>query len=168
MKGVLQSYVTREASTPRDANTVQRHKRMKLFLTRKASKCLRFYAGISGPPPGEVVEGLRNPYIDNFLPQRRREASKAYQDYKPIMPKYFHLAMQPDMNENDPDTLDKFLCDLEAVIRSGVLLPCMRLFFLCIHTTVFCKVDLAACRASAGRLLPAENHMSPADGEHES
>ena len=86
-------------------------------------------AGISGPPPGEVVEGLRNPYIDEFLPKRRKEASKAYQDYKPIMPKYFHMAMKPDMSDTDEAALDTFLSDLEAVIQSGTRFLCS--CFLC-------------------------------------
>jgi hypothetical protein len=81
-------------------------------------------AGISEPPPSEIVEGLRNPYIDQFLPKRRKEPSKLYEAYKPLRPEYFHLAMSPDMSQNDPDMFDKFLSDLENVIRAGAFSPC--------------------------------------------
>ena len=49
------------------------------------------HAGMSGPPPAEVVEGLRNPQLDKFVPPRRKEASEKYSAYKPLTPQYVHL-----------------------------------------------------------------------------
>jgi hypothetical protein len=50
---------------------------------------------MSGPPPAEVVEGLRNPYLDEFVPPRRGQASESYRNYKPLRPKYVKVTMVP-------------------------------------------------------------------------
>jgi alanine transaminase len=73
--------------------------------------------GLSGPPPGEIVEGLRNPYLDKFVPPRRREPSESYKNYKPLRPEYVHL---PFAAAEDPvDALQKGVEDLEGRVNTG-------------------------------------------------
>jgi hypothetical protein len=74
--------------------------------------------GMSGPPPGEVVEGLRNPYLDQYVPPRRREPSETYKNYKPLRPQYVHLPLAED---GDPvDALVRGVQDLSGRVTSGV------------------------------------------------
>lgn len=76
-------------------------------------------AGLSGPPPGEIVDGLRNPYLDKFIPPRRREASKAYRAYKPIQPQYLTCALDHDFSKNDVDTVAAFVETLNSLLHAG-------------------------------------------------
>ena len=93
--------------------------------TRSASPARRrpsrARAGISGPPPSEVVEGLRNPYLDKFIPPRRREASEAYRAYKPIIPKYLTCGLDADFSQNSVDAVAAFVETLDATLKSGAL-----------------------------------------------
>ena len=74
--------------------------------------------GKGGPPPGEIVDGLRNPYLDQYVPPRRREASEAYRNYKPLRLKYVHHPIT-DLDVPNEGMLDSALDDLEARLKSG-------------------------------------------------
>lgn len=76
-------------------------------------------AGLSGPPPGEIVEGLRNPYLDKFIPPRRREASDAYRAYKPIQPQYLTCGLDHDFSKNSVDTVAAFVETLNGALNAG-------------------------------------------------
>eukprot|EP00892_Ulva_mutabilis_P003633 jgi/Ulvmu1/1641/UM114_0007.1 len=84
-------------------------------------------AGLSGPPPSEIVEGLRNPYLDKFVPPRRREASAAYQAYKPIMPKYLTCPLSHDFSQNNVANVAEFVGKLDETLKAGE-----RLYIHCI------------------------------------
>lgn len=76
-------------------------------------------AGFSGPPPGEIVDGLRNPYLDKFIPPRRREASEAYRAYKPIQPTYLDCRLDTDMSQNSADDVAAVVETLDDTLKSG-------------------------------------------------
>lgn len=87
----------------------------------RASACA--CAGLSDPPPSEVVEGLRNPYLDKFVPPRRRAASDAYTQYKPIRPSYAHYPIT-DLSIPAADDLHLTLEDLAARVQKGARFSC--------------------------------------------
>lgn len=79
------------------------------------------HAGMSGPPPGEIVEGLRNPYLDAFIPARRREAPEAYRNYKPCRPRYVRAPIDDLDVPADTATFDAAVDDLVARLEQGTL-----------------------------------------------
>jgi hypothetical protein len=77
-------------------------------------------AGMSGPPPGEVVEGLRNPYLDQFVPPRRKAASASYSSWQPLRPRYAHHPIE-DLSVPTEECLLAAVDDVAARLKDGTL-----------------------------------------------
>ena len=99
---------------------------------------------MSGSPPGEIVEGLRNPYLDKYVPPRRREATEAYRNYQPLMPRYVHAPIADLETPSDTATFDAAVDDLVTRLEQGALVHRAR---SPAHTPA----------AHAGAALPARN-----------
>lgn len=73
---------------------------------------------MSDVPPGEIVDGLRNPYLDKFVPPRRRKASAVYSSYKPRQVHFVHSPIT-DLATPSPDVLVTLLDDLQLRLSQG-------------------------------------------------
>jgi hypothetical protein len=83
-----------------------------------------FCVGRSGPPPSEIVEGLRNPYLDQYVPPRRKAASEGYRNYKPLRPSFASFPIT-DLSVPAEADIHRILADVVSRLKSGVLrCPC--------------------------------------------
>lgn len=84
------------------------------FLPYKATADL-IRSALNGPPPMEIVEGLRNPMVDKFLPPRKRKDAVPY---NPIELKFVHHPIE-DLGIPTSSGLKSLIDDLEARISKG-------------------------------------------------
>eukprot|EP01026_Neomeris_dumetosa_P067583 TRINITY_DN65923_c0_g1_i6.p2 TRINITY_DN65923_c0_g1~~TRINITY_DN65923_c0_g1_i6.p2 ORF type:complete len:273 (-),score=14.03 TRINITY_DN65923_c0_g1_i6:309-1127(-) len=78
-------------------------------------------ASMSERPPLDVVEGLRNPVIDQFLPPRKKQPS---QEWHPIKLNFVHMPIGP-IKEFEPSQITTVLPkidQLEQYIKQGNIL----------------------------------------------
>jgi hypothetical protein len=59
-------------------------------------------SAMSGPPPAEEINGLRNRYIDRFLPPRRKPAPDTEERRRRVEVDFLHCPIQ-DLSIPDPD-----------------------------------------------------------------
>jgi len=75
-----------------------------------------------GPPPQEVMIGLRNPHLDKYLPARKKDPSEAYkayeQEYSREDLKFAHYPIV-DLGVPSQVELQKILDSLEARLTGG-------------------------------------------------
>ncbi|KAG2447825.1 hypothetical protein HYH02_007281 [Chlamydomonas schloesseri] len=83
------------------------------FLPYKATADL-VRASLNGPPPMEIVEGLRNPSLDKFLPARKRKGV----EYSPVELHFCHSPIE-DLGIPAAGALKALVADLEARLAAG-------------------------------------------------
>ncbi|KAG2484751.1 hypothetical protein HYH03_016498 [Edaphochlamys debaryana] len=84
------------------------------FLPYKATADL-IRASLNGPPPMAIVEGLRNPMLDKYLPARKRPEQ---QPYHPIELEFCHCPIE-DLGLPEKGPLATLIADLEQRILAG-------------------------------------------------
>lgn len=84
------------------------------FLPYKATADL-IRSSLNGPPPMEIVEGLRNPSLDKFLPPKKRRSGNPY---NPISVQFVHCPVE-DLGIPSADSLNSLLADLESRLSNG-------------------------------------------------
>jgi len=86
------------------------------FLPYKATAEL-IQASMNGPPPMEVVNGLRNPGLNKFLPPKKQQAEwQTY--YKPTELKFVHSPIV-DLGVPSETALKSLVDDLQARVEAG-------------------------------------------------
>ncbi|KXZ46719.1 hypothetical protein GPECTOR_41g684 [Gonium pectorale] len=83
------------------------------FLPYKATADL-IRSSLNGPPPMEIVEGLRNPQLDKFLPKRKRQGAP----YNPVTLQFVHSPI-PDLHVPGSTELRALLQDLQQRLAKG-------------------------------------------------
>ncbi|GLC38184.1 hypothetical protein PLESTB_001090400 [Pleodorina starrii] len=83
------------------------------FLPYKATADL-IRSAINGPPPMEIVEGLRNPMLDKFLPARKRHGVS----YNPVELQFVHFPIV-DLGLPNGSELPSLIRDLERRLAAG-------------------------------------------------
>ena len=76
------------------------------------------------------MEGLRNPYLDQFVPPRRKEASDKYKNYALLRPQYARVPIR-DLSTPAEDVLADGIEDMAQRLENGAR-----------HTSVAASVDM--------------------------
>eukprot|EP01025_Chloroclados_australasicus_P014526 TRINITY_DN167_c0_g3_i1.p1 TRINITY_DN167_c0_g3~~TRINITY_DN167_c0_g3_i1.p1 ORF type:complete len:295 (+),score=13.62 TRINITY_DN167_c0_g3_i1:45-887(+) len=72
-------------------------------------------ASLSERPPQDVVEGLRNPTIDKFLPPRKRQPEAVWH---PINLKFVHMPIGPIKSFKEPSQIEPVVPMIDELVKN--------------------------------------------------